>query len=120
MLKKILLPMVLLGILSGCNEGDKNTQAKRPEPANVDQDVYCRAEIESLFAPPACKPGQKIAFLPQRFGNEQLPILFAANNCDLRYSIALTNGGVVCIYRPARAEEATNDQASDAKSENQR
>ena len=47
-----------------------------------------------------CTPGQKIVFLPSRWGNEQLPILFAAVNCDMRYSVALTNGGVACIYAP--------------------
>jgi hypothetical protein len=48
----------------------------------------------------ACKPGQKVVFLPSRWGNEQLPILFAAVNCDLRYSVVLTNGGATCIYNP--------------------
>ena len=52
------------------------------------------------IAKQACIPGQKIVFLPSRWGNEQLPILFAAVNCDMRYSIALTNGGVACIYAP--------------------
>lgn len=47
----------------------------------------------------ACVPGEKVAFLPDRWGNEQLPIDFAAVNCDLRYSVVLTNGGVTCIDR---------------------
>lgn len=47
-----------------------------------------------------CKPGQKVIFLPSSFGNEQLPIIFAAVNCDLRYNIALTTGAVTCIYSP--------------------
>lgn len=47
-----------------------------------------------------CKPGQKIVFMPASFGNEQLPVLFAAVNCDMRYAIALTNGAVACIYEP--------------------
>jgi len=45
-----------------------------------------------------CKVGRKVLFLPQTFGNEQLPVLFAAINCDLRYAVALTNGAVTCIY----------------------
>jgi hypothetical protein len=48
----------------------------------------------------ACKPGQKILYVPASFGNEQLPVLFAAVNCDMRYAIALTKGGVACIYEP--------------------
>lgn len=47
-----------------------------------------------------CKEGQKIAFLPNSFGNEQLPILFIALNCDVRYSVSLTNGGAVCVFKP--------------------
>ncbi|SBS33631.1 hypothetical protein MAQ5080_02631 [Marinomonas aquimarina] len=47
-----------------------------------------------------CKVGQKVAFLPNSFGNEQLPVMFAALNCDLKYGIALTNGGATCIFKP--------------------
>lgn len=50
--------------------------------------------------PGNCKPGQKVVFLPQQFGNEQLPVMFAALNCDLRFSVALTKGAVACIYLP--------------------
>ena len=52
----------------------------------------------------ACKPGQKIVFLPNRWGNEQMPIMFAAVNCDLRYSVVQNNGGVSCIYLPTTFE----------------
>lgn len=45
-----------------------------------------------------CKPGERVVFLPQAWGNEQLPIQFVSMACDLRYTIAMTNGGVVCIY----------------------
>jgi hypothetical protein len=55
----------------------------------------------------ACKPGQKIVFLPESFGNEQLPVIFAAVNCDLRYSVALTTGAVTCIYHPIVPKPAT-------------
>lgn len=96
-----LLLLVLLGALSGCNQEARTGHVETVDEAKVDQSVYCQAKIESLFAAPQCEPGQKIAFLPDAYGNEQLPILFAAKNCDLRYSVALTRGGVVCIYRPS-------------------
>ncbi|RBP78597.1 hypothetical protein EBI01_17825 [Marinomonas rhizomae] len=48
-----------------------------------------------------CKEKNKIAFLPTSFGNEQLPIMFIALNCDLRFNVSLTNGGAVCIFKPA-------------------
>jgi hypothetical protein len=49
----------------------------------------------------SCQIGQRIMFLPPRFGNKQLPIMFAGFNCDFRYAIALTDGAVACIYRPS-------------------
>lgn len=65
------------------------------------QQQLCEVEgWQHDIAAQTCTPGQKIVFLPNRWGNEQLPILFAAVNCDMRYSIALTNGGVACIYAP--------------------
>ncbi len=60
----------------------------------------------------ACTAGQKVAFLPNRWGNEQLPIMFAAVNCDLRYSVVTNNGGVTCIYLPATKVESTVSQAN--------
>ncbi len=60
-----------------------------------------------------CKPGQKVAFLPQRWGNEQLPLIFAAFNCDLDATVVVTNGGVVCRYLPQPKSE-TAEQETDA------
>ena len=60
----------------------------------------------------SCRPGQKVVFLPPSFGNEQLPIIFAAVNCDLRYTVALTNGAVTCIYGPITPESAPSQPAT--------
>jgi hypothetical protein len=68
---------------------------------SIDQKNLCEVDswrFDEVAA--ACRPGQKVAFVPKSFGNEQLPVIFAAVNCDLRYSIALTNGAVACIYGP--------------------
>jgi len=51
-----------------------------------------------------CKEGQKIIYLPNQWGNEQLPIIFAGFNCDLRYTVVSNNGGVVCIYKPMKSD----------------
>lgn len=65
----------------------------------------------------ACEPGQKVAFLPDRWGNDQLPLLFIAGNCDLRHPVAYNNGGVVCIYHPNTPEpEAVQEDAEDSES----
>ena len=60
----------------------------------------------------ACKPGQKVVFLPRNWGNAQLPVVFAAVNCDVRYAIALTEGAVMCVYHPTQSETATPANAA--------
>lgn len=46
----------------------------------------------------ACKPGQKIAFPPNSWGNDQLPLMFISANCDFRYPVVMNNGGAVCVH----------------------
>lgn len=61
-----------------------------------------------------CKPGERVVFLPQQWGNEQLPLQFVSMACDLRYTVAMTNGGVVCIYyrKPDSDANASGGPAS--------
>lgn len=63
-----------------------------------------------------CRPGQRVVFMPRNWGNEQLPVTFAAMNCDLRYSVVMTNGAVTCIFLKARAPDAPERAASNAPS----
>lgn len=99
----------LLISVSGCKEsGSQTTEV-------IDQAYLC--EVSSWQAQDvsaACKPGQKVVFLPSSFGNEQLPIIFAALNCDLRYTVALTKGGVSCIYTPTSIGKPQADNKSEA------
>lgn len=44
-----------------------------------------------------CAVRSKIVFTPLRWGNEQLPIFFAGQFCDLNYAVVSNNGGVTCI-----------------------
>ena len=115
-LRALALGLIAAGLLSGCNQQASSGKtagtpsaatAISPSNAPIDQANLCEVNHYGLAS--ACKPGQKIVFLPQSFGNEQLPILFVAINCDLRYTVALTKGGVSCIYgpiTPAAREEA--------------
>ena len=82
-----------------------------PEPASptaaemINQEHLCEVRRwQHDVVREYCEPGQKVVYLPESFGNEQLPILFAAVNCDLRYSVALTKGAVTCIYAPINVE----------------
>ena len=83
--------------VSGCTQ----TPTAGPATASIDQANLCEVEAwQHDVVANTCKPGQKVVYLPSRFGNEQLPVIFAAVNCDLRYSVALTTGAVTCIYGP--------------------
>ncbi len=78
----------------------------------VDQTTFCVAKA----AEPAthCRPGQRVVFMPSSWGNEQLPILFAALNCDLRYTVALTHGAVTCIYTALKPKPAAAQASAPA------
>ena len=79
--------------------------AAPPETEMIDQQHLCEVSgWQHDIAKEYCKPGQKVVYLPESWGNDQLPILFAAVNCDLRYSVALTKGAVTCIYAPINVE----------------
>jgi hypothetical protein len=102
-MKSLLATLALLA--TACTQGDADRRSQAQTPAgsdtSINQSQLCEVSgWQHDVTASACKPGQKIVFLPARFGNEQLPILFASVNCDLRYSVALTNGGVTCIYSP--------------------
>lgn len=97
--KSVAISLAALSILGGCTQPQSDVVGG--VPVGLNQGEYC--ETNELTAPADCKPGQRVVFLPSRFGNEQLPVLFAAANCDLRYSVVLTNGGVTCIYHRVTA-----------------
>lgn len=103
--------------LSGCDRNSTNPSGT-PDQAVPVQDKICEVNNWRADATASCKPGEKIVFLPGSWGNEQLPILFAAVNCDMRYSVAMNNGGVVCIHaklkpeQPAEASKPAQDSGS--------
>lgn len=93
----LLLAASLVTVASGCTQ---NPTAGPVAPV-IDQANLCEVNAwQRDNVASVCKPGQKVVYLPSSFGNEQLPIIFAAVNCDLRYSVALTVGAVSCIYGP--------------------
>lgn len=61
-----------------------------------------------------CAVGSKIVFTPLRWGNDQLPIYFAGQYCDLNYAVVSNNGGVTCI----KAAPYEEPQAQDNNQEN--
>ena len=103
--------------LSGCNQAPSAPAPAVVSAPSIDQANLCEvANWQHDEVAAQCKPGQKIVFLPRSFGNQQLPIIFAAVNCDLRYGVALTEGAVTCIYGPITPKPAQPEQsASEAK-----
>ena len=80
-------------MLTGCN----------PE---ADQSRICEvSDMGFDKVSQACTEGQKIGYLPDYFGNQQNPVIFAALYCDHRFEIAMTEGGVSCIYKPVNPDE---------------
>ncbi|ART79412.1 hypothetical protein [Oceanisphaera avium] len=101
MIKKILMLALSLGLLSACNEPETVVTV------DIDQQQLCEVSHWQKDASAlVCKAGQKILYLPSSVENEQLPVLFAAVNCDHRFSIALTKAGVACIYTPLSMSKA--------------
>lgn len=71
---------------------------------NLDQDTVCEVKAWDLDTTRStCETGQKIVFLPDSWGNEQLPVMFAAVNCDHRFTVAMTEGAVSCIFKPIKS-----------------
>lgn len=102
--KVLTIASIALIAVTGCNQDS----AGKSE-AVIDQASLCQVDDwQHDAASNACKPGQKVVFLPSSFGNEQLPVIFAAVNCDLRYSVVLTKGAVTCIYGPITPSKPAN------------
>ena len=100
-----------LAALAGCNQ-----QGSGKVDAAIDQINLCQVnDWQHDVVAGICKPGQKLVFLPQSFGNEQLPVLFAAVNCDLRYHVAMTTGAVTCIYAPITPAKPKTPEPPPAK-----
>lgn len=106
----LIVTFIAAVLAASCSQ---QTPAAAPSPPPlIDQAQLCLATAwERDAVASVCQPGQKVVFLPKSWGDAQLPIGFAAVNCDLRYAVALTEGGVTCIYRPIQATPAgTADQ----------
>src|SRR5690606_38882869 len=87
------------------------------EPDEINQAKLCEVNAwQNDVVKAACEPGQTVVFLPHSLENEQLPVIFADVNRDLRYNVALTNGGVTCIFSPVMCEEEAPSAQPDSPS----
>jgi hypothetical protein len=116
-MRLILLTTLAAIFVTGCNDWQKNGyESKISQSGEIDQASLCQvSDISALFGPLPCEPGQKVVFLPDMFGNQQIPVIFAAKHCDLRYSVALTVGGVSCIYMPSQSNQSNSVSGNDTE-----
>lgn len=83
------------GFLMGCDS-----------QLSIDQQNICmvdQAGYDTVSA--TCKEGQKVLFIPDVFGNKQMPIVFAGIYCDMRYQVVHNEGGVACVFKLANRPE---------------
>ncbi|MGB9873431.1 MAG: hypothetical protein ACPLRS_00490 [Hydrogenobacter sp.] len=89
---KKLFAIALAVSLYGCQEANR-----------VDNSELCVVNDFRLI--PNCKEGNLIAFLPESWGNDQLPLYFVALHCDFNHQIIYNNSGVVCVYTAQRNQK---------------
>ena len=96
-MKKYIFLVAILGFtMSGCLDNAKSSY----------KNEVCVASFELLSGVSKCKDGQVLSFQPQRWGNEQLPIIVSTYYCDFNYPIVQNKAGVTCVYkRRFNAEE---------------
>jgi hypothetical protein len=117
MTKSICIAAAAAALLTACGGGEKSASvAAAAAKAGFNQASVCEFS-NWRDGVSACKDGQLALFLPNSWGNERLPLLAAAMNCDWNYQVVQNVGGVVCVFTSARykafAESAK--QEADAK-----
>ena len=106
---RAVVPALILSVLVGsCNlempgktgqpQSQQTVQQQLPEhqvPEIKQEDLCIVESMENV----QCQDGQKVLFLPSSWGNEQLPVGFAAFYCNLTYEVVWTPGAVTCIFK---------------------
>lgn len=109
---------ILLGTtaaLLGCG-GGKSEPVTGAAPANVTTQT-ASSDASKLCAftndeeATKCVSGQIALFVPERWGNEQYPIIYAAKYCDFHSPIVHTNGAVSCVFFKGRTVVQTDAPA---------
>ena len=91
-------------VLSSCFDFGKKESKNENQESKEDKPVLCviKSEDDDVSQ---CEDGQLLVFLPNSWGNDQLPIEVAALYCDFDHSVVYNNGGVVCKFDKKRWEK---------------
>jgi len=100
--------LALLGltvILVACGGGksdtpQKDTSASSAQTASANASKLCVFSNDEEAD--KCQSGQISLFAPHSFGNEQLPVIFAAKYCDFNFPMVSTVGSVSCVFFKGR------------------
>ncbi|MDO5532197.1 hypothetical protein [Sutterella sp.] len=79
-------------------------QARAAEAVSL-EDIMAPEKIcvvNSLEKTAGCRKGDIVLFRPDFFGNEQMPVSFAAAVCDFTKTVSLTKGAVACVFAGLR------------------
>ena len=93
--------IILFSSLSGC---------EKSLPAINENSHICEVSELGVGSLSVCKDADTFAYLPRSYGNAQLPIIAAAESCDLTKSVVHNNGGVACIFTGARLREIESNR----------
>ena len=95
-MKKVVFASVLLAFVSifvACKEsGESGKISYKNEVCVADMSIFAGTE-------PKCEEGQIFSFQPNRWGNQQLPILVTSYFCDFNAPIVQNESGVACVYK---------------------
>lgn len=76
--------------LTGCGSGEQTVK-----PAPISEKLCV---VRNYAEAAGCTKGDSIYFAPEDWKNEQLTVDFAAAWCDLRYTVAMNQAGLTCVY----------------------
>jgi len=93
-MKKIVTLFAMSIALSGCLDG--------AEKSAIHQKETC---MFSSLDSPSCKEGQLALFVPNSWGNEQLPLYAASVFCNFEHAVVYNNGGVLCVFTGQRIQK---------------
>lgn len=107
----MILGLAAIALLAGCSQGGATSISVG---SGIDQSNLCEVkEWRWDTVNKSCKPGQKVIFTPDRFGHESLPVIFAAVNCDMRYTVVQTKGAVACIYNGIQGKSGEETKSAE-------
>lgn len=115
-MKKTIFPLLatLAVLATGCQEqktAPADSRAPAPsETTSGNQFQLCETHSWQQ-AINDCKEGQLVSVLPNRWGNEQLPLTLASVVCNFDHNVAFNNGGVVCIFTRKRYDNLLAEAA---------